>query len=95
VNQTTKALTYNLDFLTLAHFSDYLEKDALRIDSTKAEGNFTSVAFMNPDKSITMVVYNIKDTQRDALIHLGDQVLVFNMPGKSVSSVTFQTQIVK
>jgi len=95
VNQNTKALTYNLDFLTLAHFSDFLEKDALRIDSTKAEGNFTSVAFMNPDKTISIVIYNIKDTQRDALIHIGDQVLVYNMPGKSVATVTFQTQIVK
>ena len=95
VNQQTKALTYNLDFYTLAHFSDYLQKDAIRIDSTKAEGNYTSVAFMNPDKTISVVVYNMKSQDRDALIHLGDKTLVFNMPGKSVATVTFQAQIVK
>lgn len=95
VNQQTHALTYNLDYYTLAHFSDFLQKDAVRIDSTKAEGNFTSVAFMNPDKSISVVLYNIKAQDRDALIHLGDDTLVVRMPAKSVATVTFQSNIVK
>jgi len=95
VNQQTHELTYNLDFYTLAHFSDFLQKDAVRIDSTKAEGNFTSVAFMNPDKSISVVLYNIKAQDRDALIHLGDKTLVVHMPAKSVATVSFQTQIVE
>jgi len=95
INQQTKALTYNLDYITLAHFSDYLQKDAVRIDSTKAEGNFTSVAFMNPDQTLSVVIYNIKDTQRDALIHLNDSTLVVSMPGKSVATVTFQTEQIK
>jgi len=95
VNQQTKALTYNLDFYTLAHFSDFLKKDAVRIESSKAEGNFTSVAFMNPDKTISVVVYNMKSQDRDAQIHLGDQTLVFHMPAKAVATLTFQAQIVK
>lgn len=95
VNQQTHGLTYNLDYYTLAHFSDFLQKDAVRIDSTKAEGNFTSVAFMNPDKSISVVLYNIKAQDRDALIHLGDDTLVVHMPAKSVATVSFQSIIVK
>jgi len=95
VNQQTKALTYNLDYYTLAHFSDHLQKDAVRIDSTKGEGNFTSVAFMNPDKSITVVLYNIRSTRRNALVHLGDQVLVIDMPEKAVATLTFKTEIVQ
>lgn len=95
VDQQTGDLRYNLDFYTLAHFSDQLQKDAIRIDSTKAEGNFTSVAFLNPDKSISVVLYNIKAQDRDALIHLGEETLVVRMPAKSVATVSFQTQIVK
>ena len=94
VNQQTKALTYNLDYYALAHFSDFLQKDALRIDSTKAEGNYTSVAFLNPDKTISVVLYNMKNQDRDALIHLGTKTLVIHMPGKSVATVVLQTQIV-
>ncbi len=95
INQQTKALTYNLDYYTLAHFSDHLQKDAVRIDSTKGEGNFSSVAFLNPDKSITVVLYNIKSTRRNALVHLGNQVIVIDMPEKAVATLTFQTEIVK
>jgi glucosylceramidase len=95
VDQQTKALTYNLDFYTLAHFSDFLQKDALRIDSTKAEGNYASVAFMNPDKTISLVMYNMQPKDRDALIHLGKQTLVVHMPAKAVATVTFQSDIVK
>ena len=95
VNQKTKALTYNLDFYTLAHFSDALQKDAVRIDSSKAEGNFTSVAFMNPDKTITTVIYNMQPKDRDAQIHVGEQTLVVHMPAKAVITVTFQTEIVE
>jgi glucosylceramidase len=95
VDQQTHGLTYNVDFYTLAHFSDHLKKDAVRIDSTKAEGNFTSVAFMNPDQSISVVLYNIKSQDRDALIHLGEETLVVRMPAKSVATVSFKTQIIK
>ncbi len=95
VDQQTHTLTYNLDYYTLAHFSDHLKKDAIRIESTKAEGNFTSVAFMNPDHSISVVIYNIKAQDRDALIHLGEETLVVHMPAKSVVTVAFQTQVVQ
>jgi glucosylceramidase len=52
VNQQTGELTYNLDYYALAHFSKFTQTNAIRIDSSKAEGNFTSVAFLNPDQTI-------------------------------------------
>lgn len=94
VNQETKELTYNLDYYSLAHFSKFMQKDALRIDSTKAEGNFTSVAFLNPDLSVNLVVYNMQNTARNALIHLNDQTIVYPMPAKSVATMTFQIEAV-
>lgn len=89
VNQQTGELTYNLDYYALAHFSKFTQPNAVRIDSTKAEGNFTSVAFLNPDNSINVVVYNISNQSRNALIHLDDQTLVIPMAGKAVATVTF------
>jgi hypothetical protein len=50
---------------------------------------------MNPDKSVSVVLYNIKSQDRDALIHLGEETLVVPMPAKSVATVRFQTQIVQ
>jgi glucosylceramidase len=89
VNQQTGELIYNLDYYALAHFSKFTLPNAIRIDSTKAEGNFTSVAFLNPDQTVNLVVYNISNQSRNALIHLNDQTIVIPMAGKSVATVTF------
>jgi glucosylceramidase len=92
VNQQTGELIYNLDYYALAHFSKFTQPDAIRIDSTKAEGNFTSVAFLNPDQTVCLVVYNISNQSRNALIHLDDQTIVIPMVGKAVATVTFSIQ---
>lgn len=89
VNQQTRKLIYNLDYYALAHFSKFTLPNAIRIDSTKAEGNFTSVAFLNPDQTVNLVVYNISNQSRNALIHLNDQTMVIPMAGKAVATVTF------
>jgi glucosylceramidase len=92
VNQQTGELTYNLDYYALAHFSKFTQPNAIRIDSTKAEGNFTSVAFLNPDQTVNLVVYNISNQSRNALIHLDDQTIVIPMAAKAVATVTFSIQ---
>lgn len=92
INQKTKELTYNLDYYVLAHFSKFTQQNAVRIDSTKAEGNFTSVAFLNPDQSVCLVVYNLSNQSRNALIHLNDQSIVVPMQGKAVATLTFKLQ---
>lgn len=92
INQATGELTYNLDYYVLAHFSDYLQKDAVRIDSTKGDGNFTSVAFLNPDGTIVTVLMNHREA-RDARIILNDQVVIIPMPARSVATLLFQSEI--
>lgn len=90
VNQQTGELIYNLDYYALAHFSKFTQTNAIRIDSSKAEGNFTSVAFLNPDKSINLVVYNMANQARNALVHLNNQTIVVPMQGKAVATLTFK-----
>ena len=93
INQQTGELTYNLDYYVLAHFSDDLQKDAVRIDSTKGDGNFTSVAFLNPDGTIVTVLYNQRAEDRNARVILGDQAVVIPMAGRSVATLVFQSEI--
>lgn len=92
INQQTGELTYNLDYYVLAHFSKFTQADAIRIDSSKAEGNFTSVAFLNPDSSVNLVVYNMANQQRNALVHVHDQTIVVSLPAKGVATLTFNIQ---
>lgn len=92
INQQTKELTYNLDYYALAHFSKFTQSNAIRIDSSRAEGNFTSVAFLNPDFSVNLVVYNITNRERNALIQLEHETIVVPMQGRSVATITFSIQ---
>jgi glucosylceramidase len=79
-----------LDYTVLAHFSKFTQTNAIRIESSKAEGNFTSVAFLNPDQTVSLVVYNMTNQDRNALIHLNDSTAVVPMQGKSVATITFK-----
>ena len=94
INQATGELTYNLDYYVLAHFSDYLQKDAVRIDSSKGDANFTSVAFLNPDGTIVTVLYNQRGEDRNARVILGDQAVIIPMEGQSVVTLVFQSEVI-
>lgn len=63
INSDTKAVTYNAQYYSLAHFGKFVENGATRIASTvdnTTNGNSTiqTVAFQNPDNSIALVVQN-------------------------------------
>ena len=94
INQSTGELTYNLDYYVLAHFSDYLQKDAVRIESSKGDGNFTSLAMLNPDGTLVTLIYNQRAEDRNARIVLGDHVVVIPMAGRSIATLVFQSEII-
>jgi glucosylceramidase len=57
VNSTTGAVTNNIDYYTLGHFSKFVLPGAVRVWSNNAPG-LINVAFINPDQSRVLVVYN-------------------------------------
>jgi glucosylceramidase len=57
VNSSSGAVSYNIDYYTLGHFSKFVLPGAVRIYSSNATG-IISAAFVNPDDSEALVVYN-------------------------------------
>lgn len=57
VNSTTGAITKDVEFYTLGHYSKYMLPGAQRVFSTNANG-LVSVAFLNPDASKALFVFN-------------------------------------
>jgi len=57
VNNSTGAVSYNIDYYTLGHFSKFVLPGAVRVYSSNATG-IISAAFVNPDGSEVLVVYN-------------------------------------
>ncbi|MHC4436211.1 MAG: glycoside hydrolase family 30 protein [Planctomycetota bacterium] len=57
LNSETLELQYRFDYYMYGHFMKYIERRAVRIDSTSSK-NMPNVALKNPDGSIVLVVAN-------------------------------------
>jgi glucosylceramidase len=73
VNSSTKEVAYNPEFYLLKHFSYYIQPGARKI---KTEGdNSGLLAFLNPDKSLILIVGNKEDVSREINISIGKKRL--------------------
>lgn len=70
VNQSDGELTYTLDYYALAHFSKVIRPGAERIGSACAERDVRSAAFLNPDGSLAVVLFNDGDEDRRIALRL-------------------------
>lgn len=88
VNSSTGAVTYGIEYYTMGHFSKYVPPGALRIYSSNADG-LVSVAFLNPDGTKTLVVYN--DSTSTLIVPFqvqwGNQSFAYTLP--SLAGATF------
>jgi glucosylceramidase len=58
IQSDTGAVTYNVEFYALGHASLAARPGAIRIESTTLPGSIQSVAFLNPDASKGLLVFN-------------------------------------
>jgi glucosylceramidase len=86
VNESTGAVSYDIDYYTLGHFSKFVLPGASRVYSSNAAG-FVSAAFKNPDGSNVLVVYNDTTTDQSVQIVWGGQSFTYSFQG--LSGATF------
>jgi glucosylceramidase len=73
VTSSTKEVVYNPEFYLLKHFSYYIQPGAIKL---KTEGdNSGLLAFLNPDKSVILIVGNIDNVARETNIRVGNKIL--------------------
>ncbi|MFA5989605.1 MAG: glycoside hydrolase family 30 beta sandwich domain-containing protein [Sphingomonas sp.] len=58
IDSQTGAVSRNPEYYALAHFSRFVLPGATRIESTAAIGTVRSVAFINPDNSRVLILFN-------------------------------------
>ena len=88
VNSSTGAVTYEIEYYTMGHFSKYVLPGAKRIYSSNAPG-FVSAAFLNPDKSKALVVYNETTASRVFHVQWGVQSFAYALPGRAGATFTW------
>jgi len=87
VNSSTGAVTNNIDYYTLGHFSKFVLPGAVRVWSNNAPG-IINAAFINPDQSRALVVYNDSaSTQTFQVVEYGSS-FTYSLP--ALAGATFQ-----
>jgi glucosylceramidase len=86
VNEASGAVSYEIDYYTLGHFSKFVQPGANRVYSSNAAG-FVSAAFKNPDGSKVLVIYN--DTTADQSVQVAWGGQSFTYPLQGLSGTTF------
>ena len=82
-----KTLTRNSHFYTMAHLSKVVQPGAVRLATHQIsdQGIYCS-AFCNPDHSYSAVVQNDTGSNRSVVIRMGNRVIPYTLPAKSIAS---------
>ena len=90
IDSRTGAMTRNLEYYALAHASKFVLPGARRIDSTAAAGPLESVAFVNADGSIVLVVVNGADQPQAFAVRWDGRSLGYTLPASSVVTLVWK-----
>jgi glucosylceramidase len=86
VNNSTGAITYDIEYYTLGHFSKYILPGAVHIYSSNTLG-IVSAAFLNTDGSKALVAFNDSASTQSFSVQWGNQSFTYTLP--SLAGATF------
>ncbi len=86
VNNTTGAVTKDIEYYTLGQYSKYVLPGAVRIYSSDTPA-IASVAFQNPDGSTALIAYNVSTSSQSFQVQWGTQSFSYSLP--ALAAATF------
>jgi len=88
VNSSTGAITKDIEFYTLGHYSKYVLPGAVRIDSSNTPF-IATVAFENPDGSTALIAFNNSTASRTFTVQWGTQAFAYTLPAQAAATFTW------
>jgi glucosylceramidase len=88
VNSTTGAVTKDIEFYTIGHYSKYVLPGAVRVYSSNTPA-IASVAFVNPDGSMALIASNATGSTRTFQVQWGTQAFSYTLPATSAATFTW------
>lgn len=88
VNSTTGAVTKDVEYHTLGHYSKYVQQGAKRIYSSN-NSSIVSVAFINPDNSKALIAFNNSSTSQSVQVQWGTQSFSYTLPSLAAATFTW------
>lgn len=92
IHSNTGAVTKNVEYFSIGHFSKFIRPGAFRISSTSFESStkLDHVAFINSDKSRVLVVTNADSTPKTFLVKDGERQISYQISASSVATIVWQ-----
>jgi glucosylceramidase len=78
-----------IGYYTLGHFSKFIDPNAYRINTNTFNGDIENVAFLNPDKTIVIVVSSRTATTRTVRVQWRNKWFDASIPGNSATTFKF------
>jgi glucosylceramidase len=88
VNSKTGAVTKDIEYYTLGHYSKYALPGAVRIYSSNANG-IDDVAFQNPDGSKALIAFNNTGSSQNFKVQWGTQNFSYTLPSYAAATFTW------
>ncbi len=88
VNNATGAVTKDIEYYTLGHYSKYALQGAARIYSSN-NSFIESVAFKNPDGSKALVAFNSSNASQTFQLQWGSQSFSYSLPSLAAATFTW------
>jgi glucosylceramidase len=88
VNSATGAVTKDIEFYTLGHYSKYVLQGAKRIYSSN-NPSIVTVAFINPDSSKALIAFNNSSASQTFNIQWGTQSFPYTLPAFAAATFTW------
>jgi glucosylceramidase len=83
---STGAVTRNVEYVALAHASQFVLPGAVRIASTSGVDSLASVGFRNPDRSTALIVFNESHTTRAFAVQVAGREFRYRLSPASVAT---------
>jgi glucosylceramidase len=84
VDTRAGTVSYQSSFYYIGHFSRYVSPGARRIESVGGPSELQSIAFVNPDGSLVVVVLNATDRPLDFALATGGETLSCRIPAHAI-----------
>ncbi len=89
VNTKTNEIIYNSSYYYIGHFSKYVLPKAIRIDSEVNDNRLQTIAFLNPNKEIVVIVLNQTDELISYTVELNGEVSAIESLPHSIHTIIY------
>ena len=91
INNTTGAVTRNVEYYALAHASKFVDPGAVRVSSNSVAGGIETVAFRNPDGSKVLIALNNGNAAKTFKVSWNGQSFNYTLPAGALATYKWNT----